>query len=492
MTLSTLIISVAIVAAILTVVMGIFKKVESYPISYLQNFAGALFVFSGWVKAIDPLGTAYKMEQYFAEFETTFEGTWFSFLAPLFPTLAEYAIAFSVIMIVFEIVLAVMLIIGASRKFAAWAFLLLVGFFTFLTGFTYLTGYVPEGANFFQFSKWGPYIETNMKVTDCGCFGDFLKLEPKVSFLKDVALMVPAILFVLFDDKMHQIFSSGLRSLIVWVTTVGITLYCFSNYVWDLPHTDFRPFRSGVNVAEQKAAEEEATINVDIIAYRLTNKESGEVKEVPYKEFLANLKSYPKEEWEYDQIKSEPAIAATKISEFEVSNVSGEDMTENILTEKGYHFMIVAYKLKGATNSETETYQDTTYVSDTIRIEGTDSINVVQKVDKVEAKQRSKNTYEWKDGYLENWQKVNALMDAAKTEGLITYAITSYADPEKLNDFSEQANVNYPIFTADDILLKTIVRSNPGVLLWKDGKIIQKWHFKKLPTYEKIKAMYMK
>ena len=107
MTLSTLVISIAIVAVILTAIMGlVFRKVESWPISYLQNFVGALFIFSGWVKAIDPLGTAYKMEQYFAEFETTFEGTWFSFLAPMFPTLSEYALAFSVIMIVFEIILA--------------------------------------------------------------------------------------------------------------------------------------------------------------------------------------------------------------------------------------------------------------------------------------------------------------------------------------------------------------------------------------------------
>ena len=81
MTLTTLVISVAIAALILTGLGIGMGRVKNWLVSYLQNFAGALFVFSGWVKAIDPLGTAYKMEQYFAEFEATFSGTWFSFMA---------------------------------------------------------------------------------------------------------------------------------------------------------------------------------------------------------------------------------------------------------------------------------------------------------------------------------------------------------------------------------------------------------------------------
>ena len=187
MTLSTLLTNIGIVAIILTaLVEWLFKARKDWITSLLQNFTGALFVFSGWVKAIDPLGTAYKMEQYFAEFEYTFQETWMSFIAPLFPWLSEFSVGFSVFMIVFEIVLGLMLLLGARPKLASWAFLLLVLFFTFLTGFTYLTGYVPQGVNFFEFGKWDAWVETNMKVTDCGCFGDFIKLKPKTSFLKDV------------------------------------------------------------------------------------------------------------------------------------------------------------------------------------------------------------------------------------------------------------------------------------------------------------------
>ncbi|MBK8704928.1 MAG: DoxX family membrane protein [Saprospiraceae bacterium] len=145
MTIFTLSLYIAIAAVLFCVISGVTGvKVRNWVITFLQYFTGALFVFSGAVKAVDPLGTAYKMEQYFAEFETTFAGTWFSFIAPIFPKLSNVSSTVSVVMIVFEIVLGIMLLIGAYRKLTAWAFLLLLVFFAFLTGFTYLTGYVPE------------------------------------------------------------------------------------------------------------------------------------------------------------------------------------------------------------------------------------------------------------------------------------------------------------------------------------------------------------
>ena len=162
--------------------------------SFLQHFTGVWFVFSGLVKAVDPIGTAYKMEDYFVAFQDTFAGlnNVFGGLAPLFPLLAKSSTDFSITMIVLEIVLGIMLIIGFSRKLTSLLFFLIVFFFTVLTGFTYLTGFVPTEANFFDFAKWGPYIKTQMRVTDCGCFGDFIKLDPGVSFCKDLFLMLPA------------------------------------------------------------------------------------------------------------------------------------------------------------------------------------------------------------------------------------------------------------------------------------------------------------
>ena len=206
MTLTDIIMYMAIAGGLWTaMVYFLWQKSKNILITFLQSFCGALFIFSGWVKAIDPLGTAYKMEQYFAEFKVTFSQTSLSSEADIFPVMAEYAIVFAVIMIVLEIVLGIMLLFGIYQKITAWSFFLLILFFTFLTGFTYLTGYVPEGVNFFSFSQWGDYVETNMKVTDCGCFGDFIKLKPKVSFLKDIFLLVPAILFIVFNKNLFTI-----------------------------------------------------------------------------------------------------------------------------------------------------------------------------------------------------------------------------------------------------------------------------------------------
>jgi len=102
----------------------LWQKSKNILITFLQSFSGALFIFSGWVKAIDPLGTAYKMEQYFAEFKVTFSQTSLSSLADIFPVMAEYAIVFAVIMIVFEIVLGIMLLFGIYHKITSWSFFL--------------------------------------------------------------------------------------------------------------------------------------------------------------------------------------------------------------------------------------------------------------------------------------------------------------------------------------------------------------------------------
>ncbi len=454
MTLGTIILIVGAAALVLTLLFGLlWKRVDNYIISFLQNFTGVLFIFSGFVKAVDPLGTAYKMEQYFAEFESTFAESGLSFLVPVFPWLSGFATGFSVFMVVFEIVLGIMLVIGAQRKLTAWLFFLLVAFFTVLTGFTYLTGYVPSGVNFFNFSEWGPYVETNMKVTDCGCFGDFIKLEPKTSFLKDIVLLVPAIIFLFGWGKMHQLFSSFLRDGIVLVSTLALSIYSLSNYMWDIPHADFRPFKEGVNILDRKQAEEEAEANVEIIAYRMTNKSTNQVVELPYQQYLKEYQNYPKEEWKLEQIKTEPTVPHTKISEFAASNTRGEEVGDELLATPGYAFMIIAYDLHQE-GPESEPTFEAYYLS------------------------------RWKD-------KLNPVMTEAQAAGVSIFAITSYVDANVIKAFQQQSETDYPIYTADDILLKTIVRSNPGIVLMKDGTILEKWHYRKLPPFEKIESRHI-
>jgi len=491
MTIFSLVGYIGVLALAVTIFMAlVVKNVKSAWLSYLQNFSGILFVFSGWVKAIDPLGTAFKMQQYFDQFEVVFSGSFLSFMAPLFPALNQYTTSFSVFMIIFEIVLGIMLVIGAKARFTAWAFFLLVVFFTILTGFTYLTGYVPEGVNFFSFGDWGPYQAKNMKVTDCGCFGDFIKLEPKISFIKDLVLLVPAIAFVALYKDMHRLFSSAMRIWISGLSVPALLVYCFSNYVWNLPDVDFRPFREGVNIPEKKRQELEAMQNVKITAYRLTNKADGRTVEIPFDQFLKEMSQYPSEKWEMEQIKSAPAIAPTKVSEFEVANLDGQDVTEELLSLKGYYFLIIAYHLEGEKSERKVIVRDTTYVTDTART--ANSIEIMPQMKVVESS-RTEAIFSWEEAYQQRWtQKIVPLAKAAEEEGIKTIAITAYAGKDQIEDFRNKSGISFPFLVADDILLKTIVRSNPGTLLMKDGTVVKMWHHRQLPDFDEIRGEYIR
>ncbi len=488
MTLSTLLINFTIVAIILTALIGlVMKKQKSWLMTYLQCFAGVWYIFSGWVKAIDPLGMAYKIEQYFGEFESTFEGTWMSFIAPMFPALANVSIYFSVFVIILEIVLGLALLIGAKPKLTAKVFLGLLVFFTFLTGFTYLTGYVGQGVNFFEFSKWGAYDPNNMKVTDCGCFGDFIKLEPLTSFTKDVFLLIPALYFVFKAEDMHQLFNSKVRTGMVVGSTLLLFVYCISNYVWDLPHTDFRPFKVGTNLAEQREAELNALGSVQIQAWKLQNKEDGSVVELPNNVYMKEYKSYPKDTWEViDQVKSEPTIKPTKISEMEFSSMEGYDLTDEMMENPEYSFLIVAHKLNVKGKPRLQMVKDSIFSKDTIKMEGGEiEPKIVERLVEVKEKEVKTTEFNWNEDYLGDFQKIVApLATKASKKGIKTYIVAGGADQTTLNSLESKIKAGATYLTADDILLKTIVRSNPGIVLLKEGKIVNKWHKSKFPGFE--------
>ena len=483
MTILTLILYIAVAAAILTGIIGLLKKGHKHWLmTFLQNFTGILFIISGLVKAVDPMGTAFKMEQYFTEFEYTFADTAMSFMAPLFPFLSSISLVFSVTMIVLEIVLGLMLVLGHRPKLTSWAFLLLVIFFTILTGFTFLTGYVPSGVNFFQISEWGPYTETNMRVTDCGCFGDFIKLVPKISFFKDLVLLMPALYFVFRHKDMHQLLSPKARSITIWVATALLILFCLRNFYWGLPVVDFRPFAVGTDLYQKKTAEEEAAASVTITGWKLQNKKTGEVKVLANDEYMKNLASYPKEEWGVvEQIKTKPAIEATKVSEFSIISPDGFDVAEDILTDSGHVFLIVAYKLNGIAEIQEIMVPDTTWQTDTVTV-SPDSVMVVKGIKQIGTRKESKEVFAWNKGDVEDYtSKVNVLMDNVMKQGAKVYAAAGGAGGEKLESFKAAIGSNYDWYEADDILLKTIIRSNPGVVHIQGGKVIEMWHIRSLP-----------
>lgn len=481
----------AIAAFLLTLVVGFgFKRQRNWFMTYVQNYCGAFFLFSGWVKAVDPMGTAFKMADYFAAFETTFSETWFSFITPIFPLFTSVKFGFSVAMIVYEIVLGIMLILGSKSKFTVWAFGLLVAFFTVLTGFTYLTGYVPSGTNFFSFGDWGAFKDSNMQVTDCGCFGDFLKLKPFTSFMKDVALMFPALYFIFRHKDMHQLFTPGIRLGLGISTLVLSLVLCLSNFVWDIPNRDFRPFKKGVNVAEVKEAELDAMAAVPIIAYELKSKASGEVTTIPYNQYLKEFKKYPKEEYEFEQVLGESTLEPTKISEYAIEEIGGSEVTHDLLHNEKPSLMFVSYIMKGYGKSATRTVKDTLISLDTIQTP-TGGMEIVQTIDDIKSREEEYTVYEWDPDFFTDYADViRPFADAAMADGYHVYAVGGGADQNMVNQLKRDAGLNFEFYTADDILLKTIVRSNPGTVLWKNGVILDKWHVDKLPDYEAVKSAH--
>jgi uncharacterized membrane protein YphA (DoxX/SURF4 family) len=497
MTIITLLVSFAIAGAIL---LGLtWNKVTSRWLSFLQYFAGVWFTFSGIVKAIDPIGTALKMQDYFADFESTAECSGNKWIIPMLTFMSEHAVGFSIFVIILEIMLGIALVIGYLPKATAWIFLLLNVFFTILTGYTHLTGYVPDGVCFFEFSKWGDFVKTNMKVTDCGCFGDFLKLDPSVSFKKDFYLLTPiSLIFVFFSGRFHQLFTPKTRYIIAMTTIVLASICCFYNTFSNEPIVDFRPFRNGVHLREQKAAEVKAAGAAQILSDMLKNEKTGEVIKLDHKTYMATYETtYSTDNgWKVlDRDIEDPSVPRTKISDFMVFSLKDDDITNDLLNEKGYTFLVLSGKVKSSSTKKTIEVSDSIFKTDTIRkrIAGRDSFEMVKSFDKVVQRQEVFRSYSFDADYRESFtNKINPVVEAAEKAGHKVAAILPTNDARLIDDLRHAAQTAYPFYYADEKLIKTMMRSNPGLFLMKDGQIVQKWHINKMPTFEEIKATYLK
>src|SRR6185437_8743003 len=175
-------------------------------LSVTRTIVGVLFIFSGLVKANDPLGLSYKMQEFFEVWN--------------FHWLDHLTLAFSILMIVFEIVAGVAILLGWRIRVFSWLLLLLILFFTFLTGYAFYSG----------------------KFTNCGCFGDCIPITPKTSFLKDIALTVLIIFLFKYRKNIRPYFSGNTNFGIMTAVTVfsiGLQWYVL-NY---LSLIDCLPFK---------------------------------------------------------------------------------------------------------------------------------------------------------------------------------------------------------------------------------------------------------
>lgn len=267
---------------------------------------GGLFIFSGLIKAIDPLGTAYKMEDYFHVWGT-------EFMVPFATTLA-------VLMIAFEVILGVALLLGYMRNLTVIGLLGIIVFFTFLTGYTWITG----------------------EPKECGCFGDAIPLSSGTSFLKDIILSI--LIVILFLGRKHikplitkTIISHGLMGLVV----IGSFVYCFTNFLWGLPDVNYRPFKQGENISEITSPE---PFNF-VFLYR----EKGSVDQVPpFMSWLVTMKVGQDElmDLDYDKVEFVDRVGLQPDVEifFIDDGNDGTTLTGQMLADStGYVFMVISW-----------------------------------------------------------------------------------------------------------------------------------------------------
>jgi uncharacterized membrane protein YphA (DoxX/SURF4 family) len=380
-----------------------------YVANLCRLLVGALFIFSGGVKAIDPVGTAIKMEEYFEIF-----GIYAPKLNFIWHAFANEALAFSIFMIILEIFLGITLLLGTWKKFTLWMLVLIIAFFTFLTGFSAKTG----------------------KVTDCGCFGDFIKLTPSQSFQKDIVLCVLILILVLGARHIKELFGKSLNRILVSVLTLAAIIFTFRNVYYE-PIKDFRAYQVGTSIPECLKLPPNAKKPVIDMVYTYKSKKTGEIKE------FKNTWPQDYDNWTYVdrqdvviQKGDEP-----KCKDFAIKDANGSDYSPDFFAEEEFLFLIIVPDLKKASE----------------------------------------------DGF----KVLVPVCEAAVKDNRYVYMLTGSVIAE-VEAFKKHVKIPFDVFNTDGTPLKTIMRSNPGLLILKKGIVIAKYHYHEVPTYEELKKTVLK
>lgn len=377
------------------------KGLGYYTLQFVRIFVGVLFIFSGLIKANDPSGLSYKMQEFFELWNMH--------------GLSDYALFFSVTVILFEIVAGVALLIGFKYRTFAFLILLLMVFFTFLTGY----------------AVW--YENKTQSELACGCFGDCIPLKAVQSLWKDIILLVLIIILLLFRNKIKPLFSTKIGVLILLITTL-LTLYLQNYALKNLPYVDCLPYKIGNNIREKMNPPVDGKPDVYQTTYHFKNTATGEEKAFPEEEFLS-LKVWEDTNWvaskEADVVLIEKGNMTPETIGFRLSDFDGEDYTEYIMNDTAKTLLWFV--------------RDVTEAS------------------------------------LENIATIQNLAKASETEGFTFYMVTS-SDAEATNKFLVDNKLEVYTVSLDPTTSKTVIRTNPGLMLLQDGKVLGKWSYKNYPT----------
>ena len=372
------------------------QKLRITAVNVCRFVLAATFIFSGYVKAIDPLGTLYKLKDYAAAMS----------LNGLLPdwVLVGVAIALGAL----EFALGVFMLFAVRRHVVSRITL------AFMTAMTVLT-------------LW---IFVADPVKDCGCFGDALKLTNGETLLKNIVLIACAALVAWRPTDMARFISRSNQWIVRYYTVAYIVItsvYC----LYTLPIFDFRPYHVGTNIKQGMEIPEGAEQPEFESTFLL--RKNGETREF-------TLDNYPDSTWEYVDTRTEQTKKGYEppIHDFALTTCdTGEDITEQVLTKKGYTFLLVSPRLAVADDS--------------------------------------------------NFGDIDQIYEYAEENGADFYCVTASANDE-IERWRDLTGAEYRFCNADETTLKTMIRSNPGLMLLKDGTIIGKWSHNTLPQTDDLTA----
>jgi len=268
----------------------------------IRWIVGLLFIFSGLIKVNDPVGLSYKMQEFFEVLNLHF--------------LNDYALFFSLGMNVFEVLAGVAVIIGWRMKLFSWLLLLLIIFFTFLTGFALFSG----------------------KIKTCGCFGDCIPLTAAQSFGKDIILFFLILILVLVQSKITPIFKPTTSFVLLFVT-VGICCFLQWYVLQHLPFVDCLPYKKGNNIIQQMKMPEGATN--DSVSIEFVYLKNGKQLQFDQEHFPADFDSSYLYIDRKDRVVKKGNGLKPKIVDFSLQTANQTDTTEAIFQLPGKYILLM-------------------------------------------------------------------------------------------------------------------------------------------------------
>ena len=352
------------------------------------------FIFSGFVKAIDPIGTQYKLQDYLGAIG----------MAGILPNWTLLAVA--VFLAAIEFCIGIFLLFAIQRRLISK---LTVAFMVFMTMVTV-------------------WIVVADPVKDCGCFGDALHLTNTETLIKNIVLLVCSLAIMYRPLAMFR-FVSKSNQWIVTNYTIVFILVSSGLSLYYLPIFDFRPYHIGVNIPRGMEIPKGAKLPQFKTTFIM--EKNGQRKEF-------TLDNYPDASWKFIDSKTVQTSEGyiPPIHDFSITdNKTGLDLTNSVLSHKGYTFLLIAPHLETADDS--------------------------------------------------NFGDIDRLYEYAQSYDIPFYCLTA-STTKAIKRWIDLTGAEYPFCITDEAVLKTIIRSNPGLLLLKDGAIINKWSHNNLPNEAKL------